>query len=338
MAPIDHRVRLWAWLVQRQGSIGTKTEAEIIAMQSRHTPGNAVINRIFGTVVPGAEVSDRAMAGPAGDIPVRVYRPARGGPGPRPLILNFHGGGFVFGDLRLADWMCSSVAVTVGAVVVSVDYRLAPVHRFPAAVDDCYAALVWAAENAMGLGAAAPGNGAGGPGAAPPLPSGGMGESAGGNLAAVVCLLARDRGGPRISHQALLYPPTNMTRMPPGAAKALIIPEPEMLAYRRHYLGDADPADPRVSPLLAGDHRGLPPALIQVGEHDPLREDGARYATALRSAGVPVRFTEYVGMPHGYLNFPGVCRSAHQAMAELCAEQAAALGPAAAGVPGPAGQ
>src|SRR6266568_680538 len=162
MAPIDDRVRLWAWLVQRQGSIGTKTEAEVIAMQSRHTPGNAVTNRIFGTVVPGAEVSGRAIAGPAGDIPVRVYRPARGGPGPRPLILNFHGGGFVFGDLRLADWMCSSVAVTVGAVVVSVDYRLAPVHRFPAAVDDCYAALVWAAENAMGLAAHRP------PGAALP--------------------------------------------------------------------------------------------------------------------------------------------------------------------------
>ena len=170
MAPIDHRVRLWAWLVQRQGSIGTKSEAEVIAMQSRHTPGNAVINRILGTVVPGAEVSDRAIAGPAGDIPVRVYRPARGGTGPRPLILNFHGGGFVFGDLRLADWMCSSAAVTVGAVVVSVDYRLAPLHRFPAAVDDCYAALVWAAENAAGLGAAGPGN-------APPLPIGVMGEN-----------------------------------------------------------------------------------------------------------------------------------------------------------------
>jgi acetyl esterase len=152
-----------------------------------------------------------------------------------------------------------------------------------------------------------------------------MGESAGGNLAAVVCLLARDRGGPRISHQALIYPPTDMTRMPARAARALIIPEPEMLAYRRHYLGDADPADPRVSPLLAGDHRGLPPALIQVGEYDPLHEDGARYATALRAAGVAVRFTEYVGMPHGFVNFPGLSRAAHQAIAEICAEQSAAL-------------
>jgi acetyl esterase/lipase len=347
MAPVDHRGKLWAWLVRQQGSVGTKTEAEVIAMQSRHTPANGVANRIFGTIVPGTEVTNRAITGPAGDIPVRIYRPARAGSGGRPLILNFHGGGFVFGDLRLADWMCSSVAVTEGAVVVSVDYRLAPRHRFPAAVDDCYAALVWAAENAAGLGAGGPaglgtgsspglgtgstaGQSAGGPVQAAPLPVGVMGESAGGNLAAVMCLLARDRGGPKIGHQALLYPPTDMTRMPPKAAKALIIHEADMLAYRRLYLGDADPADPRVSPLLAADHSGLPPALIQVGEHDPLREDGVRYAAALRSAGVPVRFTEYVGMPHGYLNFPGICRGARQAMAEICTEQAAALTPLAA--------
>lgn len=330
MAPVDRRVKLWAWLVRQQGSVGTKTEAEVIAMQARHAPANGVTNRIFGTVVPGTEVANRAVTGPAGDIPVRIYKPARTGSGTRPLILNFHGGGFVFGDLRLADWMCSSVAVKVGAVVVSVDYRLAPMHRFPAAVDDCYAALEWAAENAAALGAGAPAvTGSSGPAPHPPI--GVMGESAGGNLAAVTCLLARDRGGPKISHQALLYPPTDMTRMPRKAAKALIIPEADMQAYRRLYLGDADPADPRVSPLLAADHTGLPPALIQVGEHDPLREDAVRYAAALRSAGVPVRFTEYVGMPHGYLNFPGICRAAPQAMAEICTEQAAAFARPAAG-------
>src|SRR4029077_9125197 len=136
---------------------------------------------------------------------------------------------------------------------------------------------------------------------------------------------ARDRGGPKICHQALFYPPTDMTRTPRNATKALIIPEQDMRAYRRLYLGDADPAAPRVSPLLATDHAGLPPALIQVGEHDPLREDGASYASALRGAGVPVRCTEYVGMPHGYLNFPGICRGAPQALAEICGEQTAAL-------------
>ena len=111
-----------------------------------------------------------------------------------------------------------------------------------------------------------------------------MGESAGANLSAVMCLLARDRGGPALSHQGLLYPATDMSTPPTAAtAKALIIPQPEMLAYRRHYLADADPRDPRVSPLLAEDHSRLPPALIQVGEHDPLRDDGARYAAALRA-------------------------------------------------------
>ncbi len=317
MAPIDRRVRIWAWFVKRQGSVGTKSDADIIAMQARHTPSNAVVNRIFGSVVAGTDLRDLTISGPGGDIPLRVYRPAARGSGARPLVLYIHGGGFVFGDLRMGDWMCSSVAVTVGAVVVSVDYRLAPGHPFPAAVDDCYAAVTWAAENAADLGAA------GIAGAAPRI--GVMGESAGGNLSAVMCLLARDRSGPQISHQALLYPPTDMTRRPSTGASSLIISEPDMQTFRRLYLGDADPADPRLSPLLAADHSGLPPALIQVGEHDPLREDGVRYAAALRSAGVPVRLTEYVGVPHGYLNFPGVCRSATQAMAEVCAEQSAAL-------------
>jgi acetyl esterase len=311
MAPIDRRVRLWAWMVARQGSIASRSEAEVIALQARHVPDNALTNRIFGAVAPGTVTADRTIPGPGGDLPVRVYRPVRRNSGARPLIVYFHGGGFVFGDLRLGDWLCSSVAVTVGAVVVSVDYRLAPRHRFPAAVDDCYAALVWASQNAD---LEADG------------PMGVMGESAGANLSAVTCLLARDRGGPALSHQALLYPPTDMSAPPIAAsAKALFIPQPEVAAYRRHYLGDADPRDPRLSPLLADDHSRLPPALIQVGEHDPLRDDGARYAAALRAAGVPVRFTEYVGMPHGFLNFPGLCRSAPQALAELCAEQRAAL-------------
>jgi acetyl esterase len=218
----------------------------------------------------------------------------------------------------MGDWLCSQVAATVGAVVVAVDYRLAPVSKFPAAVEDCYAAVVWAAANAAELGAEGP--------------LGVLGESAGGNLSAVVCLLARDRGGPVISHQALIYPATDMTAhgrpAEPAAALPFLSPE-EMTAYRRMYLGpDGDPADPMASPLLADDHGKLPPALIQVAEHDPLRPEGVRYAAALRAAGVPVRLTTYVGMPHGFLNFPGLSRSAPQALAELCAEQAVALAPA----------
>ena len=141
----------------------------------------------------------------------------------------------------------------------------------------------------------------------------------------MLCLLARDRGGPALSHQVLLYPATDMTAAHPATASTPFLSGPEMEAYRRHYLADADPSDPMASPLLASDHHGLPPALIQVAEHDPLRDDGIRYAAGLRAAGVPVRLTEYVGMPHGYLNFPGLCRVAPQALAEICAEQTAAL-------------
>src|SRR6185437_8949107 len=313
MALIDRRLRVFAWMVRRQGSIAGRTEAEVIALQARRMPDNVVTNFIFGKVAPGIEASDRAIPGPGGDIPVRVYRGpgTGGGSGTRPLILYFHGGGFVLGELRMGDWLCSQVARNVGAVVVSVDYRLAPSHRFPAAVDDCYAAVLWAAENAGSLGAGGP--------------LGIMGESAGGNLTAVTCLLARDRGGPAISHQVMIYPATDMTSVPPATATTPFLTAAEMRAYREHYLADADPSDPRLSPMLAEDHSKLPPALIQVGEHDPLRDSGVRYAATLRAAGVPARLTEYVGMPHGFLNFPGLCRWAPQALAEICAEQKAAL-------------
>jgi len=315
MARMELRLRAWGWVTRRQASVAKMTEEQVIALQRRHVPDNFVADWIFGALAPGTEVAGRNIPGPDCGIPVRVYRPLRAGPGPRPLIVYFHGGGFVFGDLRLGDWLCSSVAARVGAVVVSADYRLAPVHRFPAAVEDCYAALVWAAANAADLGA-------GGPGAR----LGVMGESAGGTLSAVVCLLARDRGGPAISHQALIYPATDTTAVRPPAKDMPFLSLEEMTAFRRLYLGpDGDPANPWASPLLAAAHGGLPPALIQVAEHDPLREDGVRYAAALREAGVPVRFTEYAGVPHGSVNFPGLCRSAAQAIAEICAEQSAAL-------------
>jgi acetyl esterase/lipase len=312
MAPLDRRLRVFAWMVRRQGSIAGKTEAEVIALQARRMPDNVVTNFIFGKVAPGIEASGRTIPGPGGDIPVRVYRrTGTGSSESRPLVLYFHGGGFVLGELRMGDWLCSQVAGNVGAVVVSVNYRLAPRHPFPAAVDDCYAAVLWAAENAGSLGAGGP--------------LGIMGESAGGNLTAVTCLLARDRGGPAISHQVLIYPATDMTVEAPATAKTPFLTSLEMHAYREHYLADADPSDTRLSPMLAEDHSKLPPALIQVGEHDPLRDGGVRYAAALRAAGVPVRLTEYVGMPHGFLNFPGLCRLAPQALAEICAEQKAAL-------------
>ena len=316
MARVDLRLRVWGWLTRRMVSITTMSDAEVVALQARQVPVNPVTNWLFGSAPPGVDASDRSVPGPAGDLKVRVYRSAAAGTATtagRPLVVYFHGGGFALGGLDMGNWMCGLVAAKVGAVVVSVDYRLAPAHVFPAAVEDCYAGLAWAAGNAAELGATGR--------------IGVMGESAGGNLAAVTCLIARDRVGPAISHQALIYPATDMTKGPSATAdpSAPFLSAAEISTYKRIYLGpDGDPANPWASPLLA-DLSGLPPALIQVGEHDPLREDGVRYAAALRAAGVPVRLTDYAGMPHGFVNFPGLSGAAHQAMAEVCAEQAAAL-------------
>ena len=315
MTRIDPRLRAWGWLTRRLAPIGTMSDAEVIAVQTRPVPVNPVTKWLFGAVPPGVGMADRSVSGPGGELRVRVYRPpaVEGGAGAdRPLVLYFHGGGFALGSLDMGNWICGTVAANVGAVVVSVDYRLAPSNVFPAAVEDCYAALAWAADNAAELGATGP--------------IGVMGESAGGNLSAVCCLIARDRGGPVISHQALIYPATDMTKESTADPSTPFLSPAEIRAYKRLYLGaTGDPADPWVSPLLATDHTGLPPALIQVAEHDPLHDDGVRYAETLRAAGVPVRFTEYVGVPHGFVNFPGLSRTAHQAMAEVCAEQAAAL-------------
>jgi acetyl esterase/lipase len=318
MARMDLRVRAWGWLTRRQASVVRMTESQVVAMQQRHMPENMLTGWLLGATAPGTVVTNQAIKGPdANDIPIRLYRPASVA-GIRPLIVYFHGGGFVFGDLRMGDWLCSSVAARVGAVVVSVDYRLAPAHRFPAPLEDCYTAFTWAVANAAELGAT---------GAV-----GVMGESAGGNLSAVVAMLARDRGGPKVSHQALLYPATDMRDSATRTASAVangnapFLSPDEMTAYRKLYVGpDIDLTDPKVSPLLAASHDDLPPALIQVAEYDPLHDDGMSYAAALRAAGVPVRLTEYVGMPHGFLNMPGLCRAAPQALAELCAEQSAAL-------------
>ncbi|MGH3211553.1 MAG: alpha/beta hydrolase fold domain-containing protein, partial [Trebonia sp.] len=153
MARVDLRLRVWGWLTRRMVRIATMSDAEVIALQAREVPVNAVTNWLFGAVAPEVDVTDRAVPGPAGDLKLRVYRPAAAGTASRPLVVYFHGGGFALGSLGMGNWICGLVAASVGAVVVSVDYRLAPAHVFPAAVEDCYAALAWAADNAAELGA-----------------------------------------------------------------------------------------------------------------------------------------------------------------------------------------
>ncbi|WP_229075814.1 alpha/beta hydrolase [Actinoplanes sp. DH11] len=317
MAKLDLRVRVLGRLLRRASIVGQSTE-QILRNQKARVSHNPVTDLLLGAVAPGVVLTDGHAAGETGPVRIRVYRPAVPGGQPLPLIVNFHGGGWVVGSLETADWLCSNVAAAVHAVVVSVDYRLAPGHRWPAAAEDCYAALVDAAARAAEWGA-------------DPARLAVIGDSAGGNLAAVTTLMARDRSGPAIAFQGLIYPATDLTGSSPSLtenADAPILTHADTIAYRDHYLGDADAREPYASPLFAPDHTGLPRALVQVAEHDPIRDDGLRYAAALQAAGVAVRTTTYVGMPHGFLAFPRLCRSAPQALAELAAELRSALAPA----------
>jgi acetyl esterase len=249
----------------------------------------------------------KAVAADGVDVPLRVYRPSDFASGTTdgalPLIVNFHGGGFVAGDPRQSEWWCSSIAHGARAIVVSVDYRLAPEHPFPTPVEDCYAATVWAVEHAGDLGA---------DGARLAV----MGDSAGGNLAAVVCLMARDRGGPEIAFQVLLYPVLDFVNSYPSEDEnefAPMLGKADLHARATYCPGDA--SEPYASPLLAK-HDSLPPALIQTAEHDPLRDQGPAYAEALRAAGIDVRLTNYFDAVHGYISIPGLVPAARQALGE----------------------
>ena len=254
---------------------------------------------------PVARVENRTIPGPGGAIPVRIYTPA--GPGPFPAVLYYHGGGWVVGDLEDAEDACRSIAHRVNAVVVSVDYRLAPEHRFPAAPEDCYAALAWVQAHAAEVGVDRT-----------RLAVAGL--SAGGNLAAAVALMARDRGGPAIAHQVLIVPVTSHhfdTASYHAFAEGYGLTRSAMIYYWHRYLARHEDADsPYASVLRAADLRGLPPALVQTAEYDPLRDEGEAYAHRLHRAGVSVRLIRYRGMPHGFLRFAATVGGAGQALAD----------------------
>jgi len=321
VAKLNWRVRSLAWALAHApgGTVASMTPEQMVKAQQRLAGHGKLAVGVTGSLAKGVVTENRPIEQDGERVPVRIYRSERQGAG-GPVIINFHGGGFTLGALDQSDWLCSQVCIGVGAVVVSVDYRLAPTYRFPLAVVDSLAAVKWVAGHAAELGVDVDRIGV-------------MGDSAGGNLATVVCQLLRDAGGPKITHQALMYPATDLrtpAEFDPGQSAVAdwpILSSASMVSFRDHYLGpDGNPNDPMASPILAHDLSGLPPALIQVAEYDPLRDDGIRYARALQAAGVQVRLTEYVGMPHGYFSFPKVIRgSIKQALAELCAEQRYAL-------------
>ena len=245
--------------------------------------------RIPGPAVAGIE--DDAAPGPHGDVAVRIYRPD--GAGPLPVTMWFHGGGWVVGNIETNDATCQALANAAGSIVVSVEYRLAPEHPYPIPLEDCYAATCWAAENAASFGG-------------DPSRLAVAGASAGGNLAAAVALMARDRPGPRLAHQSLVYPVTDTdferaSYVENGDGYGLSYDT--MRYFWECYLPDAaDASDPYAVPMAAEDLSGLPSAYVLTAEYDPLRDEGEAYAERLREAGVPTALTRYDGMIHGFFN------------------------------------
>jgi acetyl esterase len=258
-----------------------------------------------------AEVRALTAPGPAGPIPLRLYRPFGAVSGAAlPALVFFHGGGWVIGDLDSHDTLCRQLCNASGACVVAVDYRLAPEHRFPAAVEDSYAAFTWIAAQAANLGI-------------DPFRLAVGGDSAGGNLAAVVALMARDQRGPNLSLQLLIYPATDWA-MSGGSYETqgdvLPLTSNAMRWFGDHYFGQAAALrqDWRASPLRAESHTKLPPAFVLTAEHDVLCDEGQAYATALETAGVPVERAHYPGMIHGFITMGKVVRTASEAV-EACA-------------------
>jgi acetyl esterase len=251
-------------------------------------------------------VENRTIPGPAGDIPVRIYTPE--GRPPFPVLVYFHGGGWVIGSLDSHDGVCRLLTNAVGCIIVSVDYRLAPEHPYPAAVEDTYAATRWVGEHAAEI-------------AGDPRRIAIGGDSAGGNLTAVIALVARDRGGPPLVFQLLVYPvtdaPTDKRASYRDNADGYLLSRADMDWYWKHYAGtSARPGDPYLCPVEAKDLRGLPPALVITAEFDPLRDEGEAYAARLREAGVTVRLTRYKGMIHGFFGMAALLAQARAATQE----------------------
>jgi acetyl esterase len=267
--------------------VETLTPAEIRALQGAFVP------RMSGRPEDVARVEDRTIDGPGGPLPVRVYTPAAA---PRGILVYLHGGGWVIGSIATADAACRALARRTPCTVVSVEYRLAPEHKFPAAVEDAVAAFRWAAANAVELGSDATRVAVGG-------------DSAGGALAAAVTLSTRDAGPPP-RFQVLIYPASDDDMTKPsyrefGAGYLLTIPE--MRWYWSNYLtAPGDARNPLASPLLAASLQGVPPALVLLAQCDPLHDDGERYAAKLAADGVPVEILRYDGQIHGFFTMPGI--------------------------------
>lgn len=305
--PVDPQI---AQLLAASAATDPRGIEELTVEQARIRGGSVSVASVPFEEV--AEVRDVALsAEPL--IAARLYRPRAGS---LPLLVYFHGGGWVVGSVALSDNFCRALANASGCAVLSVEYRLAPEHRYPAAADDAYAATRWAADHAAELGIDADRLAVGG-------------SSAGGTLAAVVCLIARERGRPKIAVQLLHVPVMDhdFTRASYARnAKGMGLTRAGMEWFWGLYAPEAAQRDePYASPLRAKDLRGLPPAIFVVAECDPLRDEGAAYAERLRQAAVPVTYREYEGMVHAFMGWSSVVPTGKRAFAEVGADLRKAL-------------
>jgi acetyl esterase len=289
--PLDPEIRkLLDDLAPVMGELDEQTPAEARALADE---GMAAIS---GPGDPSVTSTDVRVPGAGGDIPVRVYTPAAAA-SPLPVVVYLHGGGFVIGSIRSHDGMCRDLTVATGAIFASVEYRLAPEHRFPAAVEDCWSALQWVHAHAAELGG-------------DPDRLAIAGDSAGGTLAAVTAMLARDHGGPALRCQLLVYPGIGVTEDQASIrdnGEGYLLSTRDILWFRDHYLGpDGDDHDPRFDPIYATDLSGVAPAHVITCEYDPLRDGGQAYAARLRAHGVPVIERCYEGLIHGALGMEAV--------------------------------
>ncbi len=304
-----------AWVLDRVAKSGqppleTLSPAEARRLYAR----NAAVLDL--PPAPMASIEMRAVPGPAGPISIRLYSPPATGV-PEPLLVFFHGGGWVIGSIETHDRTCRALAAQAACRVASVEYRLAPEHPFPAAVDDAFAAWRAIAGDAAAWGADERRIAIGG-------------DSAGGSLTAAVCHLAKRAGAPAPRLQVLIYPSTDMSRDYPSHGRfgeGYLLTRDLRDWFGRHYLGSkSERADPRASPLRFGEFRGLPPAHIQTAGYDPIQDEGIAYAEALAAAGVAVEHRHYPGLVHGYLQLAGYAKAARTALGDAASALRAAFG------------
>jgi acetyl esterase len=304
--PLDPKARELLDLMADAPPIGSVP----VEVMREETPAQmADLFRMGLVSAPVAAVEDRVIPGPAGELPLRVYTPD--GRGPFPIVVFFHGGGWVLGSLDTHDPICRALCAGAGCVVVSVGYRLAPEHRFPAAADDALAATRWVAAHAAEVGG-------------DPARIAVAGDSAGGNLSAVTALRIRDEGGPMLLGQLLIYPALGYHTPPTPSyienAEGYGLTREAAIWFWKQYLADgSQAAHPHAAPLLAPDLRGLPPALVITAEYDVLRDEGERYVERLLAAGVPARLARYDGVNHRFAELLGILDQASQARDEMCA-------------------